>query len=701
MNGSQEFLSAWQRQLLLLIAAALTLLALFRVQTTPAPIYASDEYAYLKRAQLSAQPGEVSARDSQLQEINNRLYYKVISLSSALGVDPTAFVRWINFVGLYGFVIGGGYVLLLRRTSRSAGSLFVLLACSQGFSVYVLSLMPDVLYSVMFTGATFTLFTQIERRPFVAYAGAAAISALMLYVKPHAVALVLALVLFAPLNGWLRCERLAVVLKHATVTILVIVIVIFLCNFWLFGDASFRLLFVGQTYKQVAFGNVDSWFSASRLSQVIQFTTAHFLALFLLFPVFVFDIRRHFRRDPRPAPEQLASLFLLISTVLVVAMVVKFSIEVAQGNPGEGDRLHGRYISFLFPALAWLTALRAGSNFSISVGPRAQLSYIGAFVVFVVLASLFRLFPWDYPDILVFFSGENKYWPTSILEFTRFAVWGIVGLVFLSFWVLRLSSRGALVAVSCVLALGSSLRVTYWQEVHAREHQYLADAGRSLRALSLAQDSRLVVAGPDRFGWLSYVLYGYDGFPWVRQAADGVLRAEDVPSGVDVVAVVGPMLPPFSPASVQKIGPLNVFGRKRSSLGGFVNAAQSGPATSFEVSFASPRPSAMVLGFNQSEPWGAWTSSSSAKIVLDQRLNGKFRFEGVAWVAKVTDAKIIIEVGASRVEIAAASSPTPFSFECIVSPSSEEIGVSYPVYLENAWSRPLGVALTQLRITTL
>ena len=69
---------------LLVAAVCLASLGWLRSLTTPAPIYASDEYAYLKKAQLVGGDPAVAARDPYLQALNNRLYFKVLDAARNL-----------------------------------------------------------------------------------------------------------------------------------------------------------------------------------------------------------------------------------------------------------------------------------------------------------------------------------------------------------------------------------------------------------------------------------------------------------------------------------------------------------------------------------------------------------------------------------------------------------------------------------------
>ena len=64
---------------------------LLRVAATPAPIYASDEYAYLKHGR---DLGRVTAtqqiqRDPGLQDISNQAYFEVVRLAGRISRDLT------------------------------------------------------------------------------------------------------------------------------------------------------------------------------------------------------------------------------------------------------------------------------------------------------------------------------------------------------------------------------------------------------------------------------------------------------------------------------------------------------------------------------------------------------------------------------------------------------------------------------------
>lgn len=690
---------------LLATSAALILatIGLLRSITTPAPIYASDEYGYLKQAQMVGESPSVAARDPYLQAINNRLYFKILDVARALSSDVTAVVRALNLIGYYGLLGVGGFLWLLRRGCKLGAGIFAFLLCAQAFSVFVLSLMPEITYAVIFTVGGWVLVTQIGARPTLAIVLSALIFVLLLYIKPHAVAVVLAFLVFVPAEAFLRRDLPSHLIGKSVLAVGVVMFFVAAINLWLFQDLSLRPHFIGVAYSKCTSWGLKFWMSTDHIGQAVRIASAHSLGIIILFPtLLLLRIRGEkgiFMRGNRSAVLQPLALFLSLCLIAVISMVIKFSVEVGALDAGEYGRLHGRYVAPLFPLMAWLVAEWSESQSTKVSRHWGLFIYVAAVVGFVLCLKEIRLFPWDYADLFLFFKGQNSYWPFPQLEWVRPAVL-CIGVFLLGLCVnKKISVQAVLLALGMVASIGSLMRVTFWQENHARFQKKLSDAGRALRLAHPKLDDRLMILGTERYGSMSYVLYGYDGFPWVRQISAGETLC-DIPLSVALVAGIGSVELPFELPIVQRFGALTLFGRDRAAIGGFVAPApflKSGE--SMITSFRAPLPDAMVWGFNEAEPWGAWTSKPVARVILNRKILGRVCIKGVAWVAARTAPSFTLKLGKTSVQVPATATPQPFLVECDVDVPAEEAQVLYPIYLKQPGSRPLGVALTQLEFT--
>jgi hypothetical protein len=125
---------------------------LLRVETTSSPIYASDEYAYLKHGLDLGKPSVGGPeRDPGLVGLSNSIYLWIVRLAGRLTGDPTPTIRVVNFVCYFiGLPLLGGW-LLLRCSDRSAVFRFIGLLAVLPSSVFVLSPMPEILFATLYT----------------------------------------------------------------------------------------------------------------------------------------------------------------------------------------------------------------------------------------------------------------------------------------------------------------------------------------------------------------------------------------------------------------------------------------------------------------------------------------------------------------------------------------------------------------------
>ena len=267
---------------LFLLIASVTLL---RVETTPAPIYAGDEYAYLKHGLDLGKPSVAGpARDPGLQGLSNSVYFWIVRLAGRLTGDPTPSMRVVNFVCYFiGLPLLGGW-LLLKRSGRTAVFLFIGLLAVLPSSVFVLSPMPEILFATIYTAIAVLTVLLLARAPTCAGLIAGAGLAMLAYIKPHALAAMAGFAVFFLVHSLKRWREREWPRRLLLLTFLAgIAIGIFCINATILGRLTFAPQFVGNIYAeplQVAF----SWSHFLQAAQtLIGFACLHTLILIMLF----------------------------------------------------------------------------------------------------------------------------------------------------------------------------------------------------------------------------------------------------------------------------------------------------------------------------------------------------------------------------------------------------------------------------------
>jgi hypothetical protein len=267
---------------LFLLIASVTLL---RVETTPAPIYAGDEYAYLKHGLDLGKPSVAGpARDPGLQGLSNSVYFWIVRLAGRLTGDPTPSMRVVNFVCYFiGLPLLGGW-LLLKRSGRTAVFLFIGLLAVLPSSVFVLSPMPEILFATIYTAIAVLTVLLLARAPTCTGLIAGAGLAMLAYIKPHALAAMAGFAVFFLVHSLKRWREREWPRRLLLLTFLAgIAIGIFCINATILGRLTFAPQFVGNIYAgplQVAF----SWSHFLQAAQtLIGFACLHTLILIMLF----------------------------------------------------------------------------------------------------------------------------------------------------------------------------------------------------------------------------------------------------------------------------------------------------------------------------------------------------------------------------------------------------------------------------------
>ena len=697
--------------LFLLIASGV----LLRVETTPAPIYGSDEYAYLKHGLDLGKPSVGgSARDPGLQELSNSVYSWIVRLAGRLTGDPTPTIRIVNFVCHFiGLPFLGGWHLL-RHSGRSAVFWFIGLLAVLPSSIFVLSPMPEILFATLYTVIAVLMVMLISPAPSSAALLSGVALGILVYIKPHAVAAMAGFALFFivhAIRDWRTREWPRRLLPLTF--IIGLALGLFMVNTALLRKPSFAPTFVGNLYT----GAVQSAFSLSHLREAAQslvsYTLLHGLILITVFPLAfaaaIYALLRLFCREKtRLNVFDNLALLSILSAAAFIAMTAHYTYYAATGSVSEANRLHGRYLFVLFPSLLIITCRMLAV---LETEPQTRLSryvrnrwILSAFALTAAGVGLFlshaKLFPWDYPELFSLYSKHNSYWGWDAPIALRGALFA-GGLVVLFACLIRPRAAPVfLVSGQAGFFAASLLLVTLWQETHARLNAPTAAASRVLRTEVGPDAEDLLLVGNARYGDISYALCGLLANPWVKILPnDAELAASMVPSGVKVVATLGSYNVKFPFVSYTENGPLRVYGLDASTVHTYAVPPPFCDGKELIIHTGNKERNAALFGFNPPESWGAWTSDDEAVILLPCRIKGRFRLEFRSWVQTADRSNVAVTVGDTVLSFQPGTTPAEFDLPVSLVTPADRIRVYYPATRANPWERRIGVALSEIAIS--
>jgi hypothetical protein len=700
------------RALVLLIASVF----LIRMLNTPAPIYASDEYAYLKHGQdFGRSLAMVQLRDPGLQGLSNYIYSWMIHSTGRISGDPTPVIRVLNFICYFaGIPLVAGW-FLKRHSGGSAHLWFIGLLALLPSSVFILSPMPEILFATIYTIIAVATAVRISPAPLVTSLLAGVGLSVLAYIKPHAVAAIIGFGTFFSvysIRKWHTCEWRRRLLPLSFT--LSVGVGIFIVNAITLRQLSFAPTFVGSIYT----GAVQSTFSRIHLLEaapnILQYVLLHSLILIVIFPLaFAGSIRAIFHlfcnRDKTSCDvaDNLAIL-TTISAAAFIAMIAHFTHYAGGGGASESNRLLGRYLIVLFPSLLLiscyvLSLLESQSTTRLSRLLRNRW-VIGAFALIVMGTALHlsraKLFPWDYPELFSLYSKANQYWGWEAPLSLRTPVFTAGFIVLAAALTFPRYAPRLLVSAQAAFFATSLLLVMVWQETHARTNAPIAAASRILRAEVGPEAEDLLLIGNARYGDVSYALCGLLANPWVKILPnDAELAGSMIPSGVKFVATLGSYKVKFPFVSYTENGPLRVYGLDASTIHTYSAPVPFCNGKELVIHTGNNQRNAALFGFNPPEPWGAWTSDDEAVLLLPCQIQGHLHLKFRCWVQTAAGSSVALTVGDTRLSFQPGTIPTEFDLPISLASPADRIRVYYPATRVNPWERRIGVALSEIAIS--
>jgi len=715
-NTHSDPRSTLRRLLLIGLLAVLgTSGLLLRNSLFDTPIYASDEYAYLAAGKFYENRDAVSADDPGIQRISNLLYFRMVQAAFAITKDGVALLKFLNVV-LYALVGLAFTAATLSMVGSGAACLFLVLYFLLPWSGYLVSIQPETVayFGIMCAGAAATAAVQLRSRLLCGAAGL--LTATICYIKPNAVGIAVGTALFFlfsfrphTLNG-----RRAFVQAGALFTYFAgLYAGAVLCP-WLLGQPWSWWPSFASGYYATELGVQSS--GAFRLAGFcLAYVAGHLLVLSLLFPVGVCGLVLALKKnrtqatpsDGDPYVINTLARWLACAGVVSIVFVAYYSAKIDQGAGFETARLHGRYIGFIFPFLLFFTLqlvcaskpdTRNGRPADYRRFVIASILLLCAVVAWELFGrQFFKIYPWDYPELTALYTSENNYWHATALWNFRFIFLLAAGAAGVLCALARTWARYIAIGYLAFWMIVANRQNTAFQRLTTQTLGLFTTEARTLAAMGDLSRRQGVVIGSQRYGRLSYVLFGLAARARVLVRAEGSQISDgELPPGCEWVLCDGNFSPSFTYQSILATEHLSLF---------LLGAGQGSPLsreiqlTDKAIELDASKREAGFFGFNAAEPWGSWSSAEESFIQLPAEVRGVLRVNLRAWTGPENAGKPLrVRMGSEVDSIILAADPADYSLNFNNVEISNHLTFSFPVIQRHPWERRTGFALSNVSI---
>lgn len=523
------------------------------------PIYTADEYAYIAGGHHYPHIEQGYALDPALQQLNNYLYFyfvkKIIAISSS---NFFIIVRLAN-IFFYMMTCTIMYAMTRATFGRTPASVVFLITAILPFSAYAMAVMPETPFMFLFAVAAGLIVIMSPDRPNAAAIGSGFIVALMLLIKPNAMAnLAGATVTFLAIPLLTAHEKGArwrfpapALLFLGAVYASLLLLSKPLSGHW----QANPLYFVGTLYTGVVGGSPVS----SRILGTIPYILGNALVILLLFSVPLYEgLRRLFsyfkQRSTLSLVERRAFILIvlaLLTTAAAITMASFLTYSVGQRADSEAHRLHGRYYAYLFPFLASIGAALLWQRPEASPSSEGK-NWLWARIPFILsLAALavctfgldrwFHIFPWDFPELFAFYRVTNSPWPwpEAWAAARPLAIAALFAGALVGVWRPRLGLRLYPLGLIAVLLIGN-VQTTRWQMQHTAADAPYTNEARIFGAMLTGNPGPGLAVGSERYGTMSYMMSYLPGtFPALVRGQGTTISPADVPPGTTWIVTCG------------------------------------------------------------------------------------------------------------------------------------------------------------------
>ena len=566
------------------------------------PTVFADEYTYSKFSRLVP-----------LSEVNipGYLFLFTYKITSACGDGFLGCARVLNVLF---FVLAAPFIYLIGRKLAGEKTALLIAALSMlgPINTYTAYFMPESLYFLSFWVFTYLALNIKKELAVSRWIFMGAIFGVSALIKPHALFLVPALVIY-----FFMVQRQSVAGKPDTflyrqyfgffATAISVKLII---GFALAGNSGITIF--GPAYTSVASGSMGAGRYISLAKLAFENLQGHILALCLLFSVPVGQLlltsKLFLRRDPESRTSINIALYTSIILFFLLIVVVLFTASISGSGPYESNaRLHMRYYNFSLPLLLLVAASQLSLN-AISTPTRFRAIIgipIGAAICYAVYTQLAAYTPSfiDNPELRGFTFNSSV-----------FRVLGGLSVFSLAAWVYS-ARAGARIFLYLFMPLAVCLS-TFQVNKELRQRlvpDVFDKAGIFTKQYLSNEDiSRVVIVGSEPAALFRSLFYLDNSNASLEVISRGAAYdPSKLPPGKEWILVIG-----------DHALPANTFFQL--PMNGFTLARASGSNTMDFKKTAWPGVISSIRGLSIAEPWGAWSASDVVTFEFSMPLPEKF-----------------------------------------------------------------------------
>jgi hypothetical protein len=670
------------------------------------PIFASDEYVYFISGKFVSELQLIHQRDPLLQQLSNLLYFSIIRFFYNIFNDQ--FVIGYRLVHIAEYLAAA--IMLFKTVLPTLGRNYSVLGVCAFLMlpshIYIYSIMPEVELVLLSSIIGYVMVHTYTIRPLLASVIAGFLVAIAILIKPHALAIMLAVIgamgmyRFSIENrGFLKRSIIHVSFFIAFAYLTTILVWAAVSGTWSFNPSNaLGLSFYGQ-YIEPNTANITV---LKKMLSFALYFSVHILVMCLFFaPVIYWSVlescRGVFKRADSVSPDSQRIMLAILTLALIgvhVAMTAWFTAGAALLRASEDFRLHGRYLG---PAIVLLPGLYF---YAVAQCPEKHrrlmlgISILAVFFSSVLINGFFKIVPWDNPLLFAFFNKKNWYlWNYGY----QFGYWGYVlyaGLLAgLIYCVLRTKFviRAYTIFLFTILSFGLIQNYS-WIVSHLSANNDISSKSRVLGQLISAGDfGDGVLVSQERFGRESYALFNLGKAVRPLDRAPGTVIANEDIAGASWLLVDGDYDLQIKSTLVADLNPLRLYIIESEGVLGV------GETLSVDLTKTAERRT--FRGFNPVEEWGVWTSDAEASIRLQKEVHGKIRVKLSGWALE-DNAKdpIEITIGGVVTSLKMSDVRKDYEFSIDVKDPTYTISVSSNPVRPLGSSRALGVALSSLSL---
>lgn len=673
------------------------------------PLLGSDEYAFLTIGKFLDSPS-IFTLDSNLQQVSNRLYFYLLSFFDfkpgvIFQVRVVQIVEWFaavvilfaafrNFIGVNYRLIAAAFTLILPS------------------SFYVLTVIPETSLVLLSSALGLVICRTLPKYAISAISLSGLICGVGILIKPHAIAWIPAVVVVIIFNQLIESRK-----QHWAVSSFGLILVFFF--FWYAGAVlAWRLTSSGWIFNPAEMLGLKFYGSSLRTSEtsnffttareVIKYFLQHLIVLSLIFCTSLIGIFVIFkdalqRKGQAQNHELIPAIFVVAMLFGSLVMTSYFTASVGLQQEHESNRLHGRYIAHILVFLPFFhfyyVSKATASNYR-------GYAYVSLLTVLVALFYVFpsvKIFPWDYPELFALYEKENWYkWVGISKSSYGNLVLPLIACVS-ALQLLRLKYKAHLITLQLLaILICANLQLDDWASTHVANNQKSVQTGGKLSALIGANlPGEGLVVGPDRYGKLSYFLFGFNGAPRVLIKGRGEIITQDEIASSKWVILTDQYEKQFQFQSVIGIEGVQFFPLNLPQVVVSIPPAVIWRGEPLTVSFSSEsKRTGMLDGFNAPEPWGAWTAIKTAHVYLPVSIHGAIRLKFFGWVDGENKDKVVtLRVGTESKNITLTKQGLDYEVDFYVAEPSSVIQVTIPTTRPLGSDRHFGVALRGVEIS--